>query len=203
MDQPITDAPAAPPAGWYPDPTTANQQRHWDGAKWTDQIAPLPPPQLATAAATPEARNGWGYPVAVGASVALIVGSLAPWATSALESVPGTEVDGQITLVGGIVALVLTATRRWVLLAMIIGVVTVLIGIGDISDVNDYSVQAFGSEVHPASVGWGLWLVAASGVALAVGSSRLRAERKKQAIEEKVDRELRDEEAAERSTAQA
>ncbi len=144
-----------------------------------------------------------GYPVAVGASLALIVGSLAPWATSALESVPGTEVDGQITLVAGIVALVLTATRRWVFLATVVGVVTVLIGIGDISDVNDYSVQAFGSEVHPASVGWGLWLVAASGVGLAVGSSRLRAERKSQAIEEKVDRELGEEEATESSTAQA
>ena len=28
-----------PPAGWYPDPNEASQQRYWDGAKWTEHIA--------------------------------------------------------------------------------------------------------------------------------------------------------------------
>ncbi len=27
--------------GWYPDPTRTCQ-RYWDGARWTDQVAPLP-----------------------------------------------------------------------------------------------------------------------------------------------------------------
>ena len=27
-----------PPAGWYPDPDGADQQRYWDGAKWTEQV---------------------------------------------------------------------------------------------------------------------------------------------------------------------
>ena len=28
------------PAGWYPDPNDAGQQRYWDGSEWTDQTAP-------------------------------------------------------------------------------------------------------------------------------------------------------------------
>lgn len=40
-----TSAPpaGAPPAGWYPDPRRPGTQRYWDGRRWTDQIAPLPP----------------------------------------------------------------------------------------------------------------------------------------------------------------
>ena len=28
-----------PPAGWYPDPTGAAQQRYWDGQQWTEALA--------------------------------------------------------------------------------------------------------------------------------------------------------------------
>ena len=28
-------------AGWYEDPQVAGQQRYWDGAAWTDEVAPL------------------------------------------------------------------------------------------------------------------------------------------------------------------
>lgn len=28
------------PAGWYPDPENAGQQRYWDGTEWTDYHAP-------------------------------------------------------------------------------------------------------------------------------------------------------------------
>lgn len=31
------------PAGWYPDPEQAGQQRYWDGAQWTEHRAPLAP----------------------------------------------------------------------------------------------------------------------------------------------------------------
>ena len=37
------------PPGWYPDPHNGTQQRYWDGAAWTQNVAPLtpttPPPQ--------------------------------------------------------------------------------------------------------------------------------------------------------------
>ncbi|HVV77509.1 MAG TPA: DUF2510 domain-containing protein [Mycobacteriales bacterium] len=38
---------AQPPAGWYPDPQDATQQRYWDGAAWTGHTA-------AAGAATPQ-----------------------------------------------------------------------------------------------------------------------------------------------------
>jgi len=31
----------SPPAGWYNDPTTANQQRWWDGVQWASSTRPL------------------------------------------------------------------------------------------------------------------------------------------------------------------
>lgn len=34
--------------GWYPHPTMVNTQRYWDGARWTDHIAPgAPRPPVA------------------------------------------------------------------------------------------------------------------------------------------------------------
>ena len=28
------------PPGWYPDPEMAGTQRYWDGARWSDHVAP-------------------------------------------------------------------------------------------------------------------------------------------------------------------
>lgn len=36
----MTDAPAAPPPAWYPDPEVPRQQRYWDGTTWTEHVAP-------------------------------------------------------------------------------------------------------------------------------------------------------------------
>lgn len=35
-------APPTPP-GWYPDPKMAGTQRYWDGARWSDHVAPARP----------------------------------------------------------------------------------------------------------------------------------------------------------------
>jgi hypothetical protein len=32
------EAPALPPAGWFPDPHDADAQRWWDGARWTEHV---------------------------------------------------------------------------------------------------------------------------------------------------------------------
>ena len=29
------------PAGWYPDPSNAAQQRYWDGNQWTEHVHPV------------------------------------------------------------------------------------------------------------------------------------------------------------------
>jgi uncharacterized protein YxjI len=33
------DAPAQPPAGWYPDPFGRHESRWWDGVRWTEHVA--------------------------------------------------------------------------------------------------------------------------------------------------------------------
>lgn len=38
--QPAPVAPAAPPAGWYPDPQRPDLSRWWDGAAWGPQTQP-------------------------------------------------------------------------------------------------------------------------------------------------------------------
>jgi hypothetical protein len=49
--------PQQPPAGWYPDPQDANQQRYWDGTSWTGHTAApstsMPAPQGAATAGAP------------------------------------------------------------------------------------------------------------------------------------------------------
>lgn len=37
----------AAPAGWYPDPENPTQQRYWDGAAWTPNVAPASPSEYA------------------------------------------------------------------------------------------------------------------------------------------------------------
>lgn len=37
------------PAGWYPDPLNAGQQRYWNGVNWTEHSAPAPGQQAAAA----------------------------------------------------------------------------------------------------------------------------------------------------------
>ena len=62
--------PQLPPAGWYPDPEGSGQQRFWDGANWSDQLAP--PQQQAqqvVGGRVKDDRNNWlaawGYLTAV------------------------------------------------------------------------------------------------------------------------------------------
>lgn len=44
-----------PPAGWYPDPTGAAQQRYWDGEQWTGALAA--PTVVAIPLAAPPAKD--------------------------------------------------------------------------------------------------------------------------------------------------
>lgn len=48
-----------PVPGWYPDSVTPGQQRYWDGAQWTEHVAPLPP---AAQPHQPAPYYGYGAP---------------------------------------------------------------------------------------------------------------------------------------------
>lgn len=79
-----------PPPGWYPDPGVAQQLRYWDGAAWTDHVAPgEAQPQTSTGSSLPVAdrtpgrdRNftlwaGIGAAAIIAAVVVIVVSILA------------------------------------------------------------------------------------------------------------------------------
>jgi predicted membrane channel-forming protein YqfA (hemolysin III family) len=125
----------------------------------------------------------------LGAS-AIIIGTIGPWATTALESIAGTKTDGTWTLFAGVLALVLLMARRVVLFNILIGLAVGAEAIHRITKVNGYSVEAFGQTVHPASVGWGLWVMVIGCVALIVGSWFFTDEVKTQRNEKRIDPDL-------------
>lgn len=57
-----------PPANWYPDPQQPTQLRYWDGAQWTEHVAPALQAAPAPAAAPKQKMSG-------GAVAAIVVGS--------------------------------------------------------------------------------------------------------------------------------
>lgn len=68
------------PAGWYPDPENPAQQRYWDGAAWTESVAPVAPPEPAT------------QPPSTSAQAAAAIGASAKGAVaSALDFVEGQQ----------------------------------------------------------------------------------------------------------------
>lgn len=71
----MTGSATTRPPGWYPDPNDGNTQRYFDGARWTDQLAPLP------AAKPPPWR--WLITAVVGLGVAFVAFTLMQLAFSA------------------------------------------------------------------------------------------------------------------------
>jgi len=84
----VTDSPAVPPAGWYPDPAAPvgrTGRRWWDGVRWTEHVVADPPPGPADLRFTPD-----GEPVAgVGARIgAYVIDSLVLGLASLLLGLP-------------------------------------------------------------------------------------------------------------------
>lgn len=80
------NAPAMPPAGWYPDSTRLDLQRYWDGTAWTGHTAPLggapgptapamapTSPSGAASAAAPKSGSLKWWLIGAGAAVLLLV----------------------------------------------------------------------------------------------------------------------------------
>jgi hypothetical protein len=112
------------------------------------------------------------------ACLAIVVGSLGPWATSLSVGVAGTEGDGTVTLVlaaVGAAALFAIYARggftkfgdRWI--APAAGVVILVIGIVDAMDVNGNEVEFMNTMVS-TGIGWGLWVVLLAAAALSASS---------------------------------
>ncbi|QKJ20701.1 DUF2510 domain-containing protein [Microbacterium hominis] len=59
--------PLTPPAGWYPDPHAPSAQRYWDGAQWTEHVAPAVTPGVGAAVGDEAAPMDAGPVIAAGA----------------------------------------------------------------------------------------------------------------------------------------
>ncbi|HWC36772.1 MAG TPA: DUF2510 domain-containing protein [Mycobacteriales bacterium] len=96
-----------PPAGWYPDPQDATQQRYWDGAAWTGHTA-----AAGTSAAAPEGAATSGAPIPAAGAPAWtmqptgdVTGGKKSWFKRPLIIIPVAIVLALI-VVGVVVALV-------------------------------------------------------------------------------------------------
>ena len=47
----------APPANWYPDPADPKSLRYWDGARWSEHVAPLSGPLAGVPGAAPSGQS--------------------------------------------------------------------------------------------------------------------------------------------------
>lgn len=117
------------------------------------------------------------YAIAWLSCIGMIVGSIGPWATGGGHSMAGTEGDGRITLALAIVAaLALTVravrTHVWaVAVPMVAAVVILVVAIADLANL-DALLGAL-SSFFTVSIGWGLWLLLASAIGLAVSAFAL------------------------------
>ncbi len=120
------------------------------------------------------------------AGIAAIIGAVLPWvrADAAFFTLrrAGTEADGRITLVLGvllgtaaIVAVATRAFRAWVGAGgILLSAFVIAIAVADIVDVNDKARPIEAAGIARISVGGGLWLTLAAGlVGLAGGIALL------------------------------
>ncbi|HEX7430130.1 MAG TPA: hypothetical protein VF328_25290 [Mycobacterium sp.] len=145
---------------------------------------PIPPPSM------------WDYPpppppaapaspfylpsliAALVASVAIVIGSSAPWVSVMVFSANGTVGDGKFTLALGLIsaAALLVASFGKVrafgyILAVAVGVLVFAVGVdGAIHVTSQEKADFFGTQIG-AEIGWGLWLVLIASVALIVTAS--------------------------------
>lgn len=116
-----------------------------------------------------------GYVVACAGSLAVIIGSLGPWAVvqtpfSSLTLAGTSTDDGKVILIAACVAAVALLLRAvWnsiipLVLALLAGILCAIASFADI-----FETQSLFADDPTASLGWGLWLVGIGSVALLLG----------------------------------
>ena len=146
------------------------------------QYAPpayAPPAAYAPAVPMPDAKSQ--AIVLLAGAAAVIVGAFLSWASVDFQgesiSKAGTDGDGVITVVFGIAAAVLgflalgATRRRWhAITALVLSALVAIIAVIDIADIKSrFGDDTSGLDVE-VSIGIGLWLTLAGGLAAAVGA---------------------------------
>lgn len=104
----------------------------------------------------PMRERAWG----LASAVAVLVGSVGPWATFGPFTKNGLSGDGAITLALGLLVLVAVVVRRAPLGVLVAGAFVALIGIVDTVDVTA------ADQLLAPSPGWGVLLTAAAGLSV-------------------------------------
>ncbi|MDJ0361853.1 hypothetical protein [Rhodococcus sp. H29-C3] len=111
-------------------------------------------------------------------SLAIVVGSLGPWATIFAFTKNGMEGDGAVTIfLGGLAALISFAVllrngRPMVgdrFVNPVIALVVVVVAFYDVGNIGSVESDFMGTTISP-SVGWGLWLMLVGALVLLVSS---------------------------------
>jgi uncharacterized Tic20 family protein len=102
--------------------------------------------------------------------VVCVIGSLAPWATSPINSAAGIDGDGKITIGIAILALILLVVRDSAPTLATLSLILVGFGVFEAIHIHDEvsQVTLFGQQVD--HVGWGVYLLIAGGVLAFLGS---------------------------------
>lgn len=109
---------------------------------------------------------------AVGALVLVVVGSLGPWATAPLASASGIDGDGKVTLGLAALGLLLLSSGRLAFMLGLVGAAILALGVYDAFHIHHVISHAllFGRQVD--HVGWGVYAVAAGGLAVTLLTAR-------------------------------
>lgn len=114
---------------------------------------------------------------AVVSCAALVIGSVAPWASTFLGDVLGIEGDGKyclaLGLTAGLLAFASPPGSNAIMLAAILAAASAFVAGIDIAHIYRHQPVILGHEIDLVNIGWGLWLTALGSVALAVAAAVL------------------------------
>jgi hypothetical protein len=138
-------------------------------------------PALPTPTADSNARPT-AFWVASAAIVGMVVGAVGPWATVLNIDIDGTGSgrDGTLVIVLAAISAALlivfaTTGRRWPLIVTVVmAILSVIICIVDIGNVNDVSTSTSLAPSLGISVGWGLYVALAASAVLGIAALATR-----------------------------
>jgi hypothetical protein len=115
------------------------------------------------------------------ASLGLIIGGIAPWATEfGFVSLSGTSMHGWRAVMVGVLGLAMLAAHQLrgarlpLVVAGVGGALAAWLAVAALSKINsDGAVSVFGQQYRFLDAAWGLYLVLAAGIALACATSAL------------------------------
>lgn len=154
------------PEGWYPDPTgeKTDYLAYWNGQEWTGETKPIQKAGEIKGGMTDQTRY-----FLIGAGVLMAIGSFMPWGQAGIFTVSGTQGDGVITLIAGVVIAIIGIAKRASALS---GILVILLAGG--SGLIVLNVIANFTDT-PESMGTGLFVVGGAALfALIAGVKTLR-----------------------------